>query len=99
MTYIVSICALVGFDNFPVYFNTVVTRGSGSGDPERQNTSCEDICGIISTEVAMAVREAIPEVVGSIKITMIKMFDELYVAITQVVAATTTAVVATTRPH
>lgn len=42
---------------------------------------------MIATHVTMAVREVIPEVFGSIKTTMIKLFDECYATVSEVDAA------------
>ena len=60
-------------------------------------TSDEEIQRTILGEVARTIREAIPELFGSIKTTLIETFDERYVAVTEatVVAATAALPVAT----
>lgn len=50
----------------------VTTQGSGSSDLERPSSSDDEICGIISIEVAATMREAILEMCGSIKTTLIE---------------------------
>ena len=45
----------------------------------------------------MAIREAVPEVFGSIKTTMIEMFSERYVVVFEAAATTATIAVATAR--
>lgn len=69
--------------------------GSGAGDPESPGLTDDDIHEMIVTQVTMVVREAIVEFPASIKIVMIEMFDEIYVALTETVTivATTTVVV------
>lgn len=56
--------------------------------------SDEEIREIISIEVAMAMREAISEIFGSIKTDLIEEFDRCFAALPQVAA---TAVVAAAR--
>lgn len=53
----------------------------------------EEIPRIITTEVALAIREAIPELFGSVKTVLIEEFDWRYVAVTQVVVVVTIIVV------
>ena len=77
----------------------MVTRGSDFDDPERQSTSGDEIYMIFAIEVVSTVREAILEVFRSIKITMIEMFDEHYVAVIDTDVAATTAIVVIVRPH
>lgn len=59
----------------------VFNRGSGSSGPKRQGTTDDEIRRIIAAEVTAAVKEFILEVLRSIKITMIEMFGERYVAV------------------
>ena len=47
-------------------------------NPKSSGTSDEEIHRIIHEEVAAAIREAIPEMFGSIKTTLIETFDERY---------------------
>ena len=54
---------------------------------------------MIHDEVAAALREAIPEMFGSIKTTLIETFDERYAAITEDPTATSTAAVTVARPQ
>ena len=77
----------------------VTTRGSCSSDQERLGSSDDKIRMIIATKFATSMREAILEMFGYIKTTLIKQFDECYDAITKVVVAATTITVATARPH
>ena len=56
--------------------------------------SGDDIRKLIATKLAASIQGAILEVFGSIKTKMIELFDERYVAVSEVVAAATTAVVA-----
>nr|KAJ0188610.1 hypothetical protein LSAT_V11C900456990 [Lactuca sativa] len=72
----------------------VITRNNlGSS-----GTSDEEICRIIHEEVAATIKEAIPNMFGSIKTTLIETFDERYTAVTEAVAAAT-ATIATARPQ
>ena len=61
----------------------VVTRGLGSNNPKRPSTNDDEIYRIVAEEVAATIREAIPEMFGSIKTTLIENFDERYVAVTR----------------
>ena len=54
---------------------------------------------MIHKEVAVAIREAIPEMLESIKTTLVEAFDERYTAVTQATAAVATTVVAVARPE
>lgn len=56
-------------------------------NPGSSGTSDEEICMIIHEEVAATIREAIPEMSGSIKTTLIETFDERYAVVTEVAAA------------
>ena len=67
-------------------------------NPESSSVGDEEICRIIHEEVAAAIREAIPEMFGSIKPTLIETFDERYAVITEVGDAAATAAVAVARP-
>lgn len=72
----------------------VVIRGSRSGVGNLERTGPSDeICGIIAAAVAMASREAIPELFGFIKTALIEEFDGCYVVVMQVATAATTIVV------
>lgn len=51
----------------------------------------DDIWEMITTHVTMIVREAITEVFGSIKTTMIKLFEERYAIVTEAAATATIA--------
>lgn len=84
-------------DGFLVCFSMVVTRGSGSSDPERSCTSDDEIRRIVAIELAAEIRGAIPEMIGSINTTSIETFDECYVVVTEdaAFAATTVVVVVT----
>ena len=67
-------------------------------NPESSGDSHDEICWMIHDKVATTIREAIPEMFGSIKTTLIETFDERYAAVTKAPAAAVTAVVAATRP-
>ena len=54
---------------------------------------------IIATEVATTIIEAISEMFGSIKNTLIETFDERYVAVTEADVIATTLTVAAARPQ
>ena len=77
----------------------VITQDSGSNDPERHSASDDVIRRIVATEVATTIREAIPKMFGSVKTTLIKTFDNRYVAVTEAAAAVATATLATVRPQ
>lgn len=66
----------------------VVMRGSGSGADgmERPRFNNDEIRELITTQVTLAIKDVIPEVSGSVKTTLIKMFDECYVFVTKAVA-------------
>ena len=49
--------------------------------------------------MAAAIRVEIPEMFGSIKTTMIEIFDDRYAAVTEAAAAVGTATVAAARPQ
>lgn len=68
--------------------------GSKASAQERPGLIDEEILEMITTQVIMAVREVTLEVFRSIKTDMIEMFDERYVAVIEVVVATTIVVVA-----
>lgn len=51
----------------------VFTRGLGSIRSERHGDSDDEICRIVDAEAATTVKEAIPEVFGSIKTVMIEI--------------------------
>ena len=72
---------------FSVFFSMVFTRGPCSGSrasgPDRPGGTDDHIHEMIATEVATAVRGLIPEFIGSIKTSMIELFDDCYVALTE----------------
>ena len=68
-------------------------------NPGSSGVSDDEICMMIHDEVATAIREAILEMFGSIKTTLIETFDERYVAITEADAAAATNTVTTARPQ
>ena len=63
---------------FQFNFSMVTTRGSRSGahGMERPGLGDDETSELITTNVTVAVREAISELFGSNQTTMIKMFDE-----------------------
>ncbi|XP_023771156.1 ras-related protein SEC4-like, partial [Lactuca sativa] len=63
--------------------------------PGSSGTSDDEICRMIHEEVATAIREAIPELFGSVKTTLIEAFDKRYVVVTEEAAAAATTAVAT----
>ena len=79
----------------------VVIRGSrlGTDGMERPNLSDNEIHEMITTHVTFEVREAILEVFGSIKTTLINMFDEHYATIAKAAAVVTTATISATKFH
>lgn len=90
------------FESFMMYvhlfFSMVLTRGSGSvvGSPERPRLT-DQICEMIINQVTMVMREAILEVLGFTKITIIKMLDECSVVILVAAVTTITTVIAAAR--
>lgn len=72
-----------------------ITRGSGSGAnvSERLGLTGDEIHEMITTQVTMSVREAIPEIFGYVKTTVIELFDELYAFVSELVVVTATVVV------
>ena len=64
--------------------------------PETSGVSDDEIRQMIHDEVATTIREAILEMFGSIKSTLIETFDKRYDAVTEAPAAAATAAV---RPH
>lgn len=60
---------------------------------KRPHLSIDEICEMITTQVTMDIREVIREVFRSIKTTMIEMFEEHYVAISEVTIAIATVTV------
>ena len=77
----------------------MTTRGSVPSDQKRSDSIDGEMCMIISIMVTTMMREAIPEMFGSIKNTLIEQFDECYTVITKFVVVEATAVDAATRPH
>lgn len=78
------------------YFSVVCTRVSSSSSSKRQGINNDEICRIIAAKVAVVAREAIPELLGSVKTAMIKIFDESYTVVTKVAA---TAVIGAMKSH
>lgn len=77
----------------------VTTRGSGSGVDGSKGPmlSKYEMREMITTQVTMQVREAIPKMVGFLETAMIELFDEFYVSVTKVVATITTTAIAATK--
>ena len=67
--------------------------------PGSNGFSDNEIRRMIHDEVAATIQEAIPEMFGSIKNTLIEMFDERYFVVSEVAAAVATAAVVAARPH
>lgn len=74
-----------------------ITRslGSGADGLKKPGLTDSEICEMITTQMTMAVMEAILRMFGSVKTAMIEMFDERYVVVTEVDAVTGTTIVAT----
>lgn len=53
--------------------------------------SDDEICVLITTHVALVVRQEILKVFGSFKTTLIEMFDNHYVVVTEVVVTSSIA--------
>ena len=68
-------------------------------NPESNGVSDDEIHRMIHDEVAAAIQEAILEMFGSIKTTLIVTFDERYVAVTEADVVAATATIAATRPQ
>ncbi|XP_023749108.1 acetylornithine aminotransferase, chloroplastic/mitochondrial [Lactuca sativa] len=58
--------------------------------PKTSGVSNEELRQMIHDEVVTVIRAEIPDMFGSIKTTLIEMFDERYAAVTEVVAAAAT---------
>ena len=71
--------------------------GSGSGSQDRLGLIDDQIQELISTEVANSVCGSTPELFGSIKTTMIELFDDRYATLTETSIIVATLVVPTTR--
>ena len=67
---------------------------SGAGGQDRPRSTDDDIRELIAIEVAVAVRGAIPKVVGSIKTILIELFGEQYAVVTKAAADLATTAVA-----
>ena len=76
-------------------FSMVFTKGSGSGvgGQDRPWLTHDQIGELITTEVATTLMGSIPEMFGSIKTTMIELFNDFYVSLIEAVAAAATVVV------
>lgn len=83
------------FYEFWFIFSMAITRGSGSGAnvSERLGLTGDEIHEMITTQVTMSVREAIPEIFGYVKTTVIELFDELYAFVSELVVVTATVAV------
>ena len=83
---------------FHFVFNMAISRrfGSGAGVLERPGLTDEEIHEVITTHMTMDVREGMQEVFGSMKTSMIDMFNERYAAILEgaAIIATVAIVVA-----
>ena len=77
-------------------FKTGSRSGSGAGNQDRPVLKKDRVREIIKGEVIEIVRGQIPEMLGSIKSTMVEYFDERCAAITEtaVVVATIAVMVA-----
>ena len=67
--------------------------------PESSGVSNDEIRRLIHDEVAASIQEAISEMFGSIKTTLIEKFDDRYAAITEAAVAVATTAVTAARPH
>lgn len=74
----------------------VTNPGIGCSDPKKTGNIDDEIHMIIAAEVAATMMEAVPQMFGSVKTTMIELFDELYDSVTEVVVV---VAVAATRLH
>ena len=72
----------------------MITRNNPGGG----GTSDEEIHRIIAEELAADIREAIPDMFGYIKTSIIETFDECYAAVKEA-AAVATAALAAARPQ
>ena len=75
-------------------FETRSGSGSGVGSQDRPVLTEDRVREIIHDEVVEIIWGQIPEMFGSVKITMMEYFDEIYASIAETVAATTSATVA-----
>ena len=66
--------------------------------PESSGVSDYEIRRMIHDEVAATIREAILEMFGSIKTTLIETFDERYAAVYEAAAVAAIATIAAARP-
>lgn len=73
------------FDLSIVCFSIKAIRGSrsGIGCTKRTGPNDEEICGIIVAEVAVEIKEAIPELFGLVKTMFIEEYDGCYATVTQ----------------
>lgn len=72
----------------------MIMRGSGSGfGSEESGTSETYIHEWIEAVVSATVRKMIPEMFGSIKTELISIFDEWYVVVASIAAATATSII------
>lgn len=80
-------------------FSMVVKRGSDSlvDGLKRPGLSGDEIQELIATPVTVVVREAIPEMSGSVKTILVEMFDEHYVANTEDATAVATSSISVVR--
>ena len=74
-------------------------RGSASSVPDRSSASEEEICRIISIEVVVEIRKAIPKMFASIMTTLIDTFKKHYVVVTEATATAATTTITAARPQ
>lgn len=70
------------------------SSGYGEGDQDRLGLADDWIWELIATEVVATIWSSILDLFGSIKTTMIKIFDDHYDALTETAAVVDTVVVA-----
>lgn len=81
---------------FHFVFSMAISRrfGSGVGVLNKLGLTDEEIHEVITTHVTMDVRVGIQEVFGSIKTSMIDMFNKCYAAVSKGAAVIATAAIA-----
>ena len=84
------------YDDFVLCFRDIMVGTRHT--LESSGISDDEIHRMIHDEVAAAIREAIPEMFGSIKTTLIEKFDERYAAVSEADAAAATAAVTAANP-
>ena len=83
-------------DDFVLCFRDIMVGTRHT--PKNSGVSDDEIGMMIHDEVAATIHEAFPNMFGSIKITLIKTFDERYVVVSEATAAAATVAVADARP-